>query len=225
MSDRDVKHYIGVLDIYGFEVFEHNSFEQLCINYANEKLQQQFNQHIFKLEQQEYEKEKIDWSYIEFSDNQECLDLLEKKPFCIFSLLDEQSIFPKASAQTLTEKYHQAFATKANVGTNQRGHKYYEKPRWGNTLFTIVHYAGKVTYDTESFIEKNKDYIVPEHITIMEKSQRKFMSDLFANFWKKNGQQFGAREPRKRFGRWWLENFSIYKCGLTVQGLPEPTDG
>jgi len=186
-SKRAVKNSIGVLDIYGFEVFEHNSFEQLCINYANEKLQQQFNQHIFKLEQVEYEKEKIDWSYIEFADNQECLDLLDKKPFSIFSLLDEQSIFPRATPQTLTEKYNGTFNKTPTTGI----YKYYEKPRWGDRLFTIVHYAGKVTYDTETFIDKNKDYIVPEHIAIMSKSDNSFISGLFGGFFKKDSGHQG----------------------------------
>ncbi|PRP79831.1 putative myosin XI [Planoprotostelium fungivorum] len=195
-SKKPVKNTIGVLDIYGFEVFENNSFEQLCINYANEKLQQQFNQYIFKLEQVEYEKEKIDWSYIEFADNQECLDLLDKKPISIFSLLDEQSIFPRATPQllteniqTLTEKYNGTF-NKGTQGTTGI-YRYYEKPRWGDRLFTIIHYAGKVTYDTETFIDKNKDYIVPEHITIMERSTQAFVAGLFGNFFKNDNQQQG----------------------------------
>lgn len=87
--------YIGVLDIYGFESFQVNSFEQFCINYANEKLQQQFNQQVFKLEQSEYQREEIDWSYIEFNENQECLDLIEKKPLCILSILGKRVILPR----------------------------------------------------------------------------------------------------------------------------------
>eukprot|EP01117_Protostelium_nocturnum_P017407 TRINITY_DN7085_c1_g5_i3.p1 TRINITY_DN7085_c1_g5~~TRINITY_DN7085_c1_g5_i3.p1 ORF type:complete len:1433 (-),score=309.06 TRINITY_DN7085_c1_g5_i3:27-4325(-) len=189
-AKKPFKSYIGVLDIYGFEVFENNSFEQLCINYANEKLQQHFNQHIFKLEQIEYEKEKIDWSYIQFADNQDCLDLLEKKPICIFTLLDEQSIFPKATSQTLSEKFYSTFNKPNTISS-----KYFEKPRWGNTLFTVSHYAGKVTYDTDSFIDKNKDFIVPEHISIMESSKNSFIKNLFANFWKKTTVSTSGKGP------------------------------
>ena len=96
-QDSNSKHFIGVLDIYGFESFKSNSFEQFCINLANEKLQQHFNQHVFKTEQEEYEREEIDWSYIEFVDNQDVLDLIEKKPAGIISLLDEACMFPSTT--------------------------------------------------------------------------------------------------------------------------------
>jgi len=96
-QDPDAFAVVGVLDIYGFEAFKENDFEQFCINLANEKLQQHFNQHVFKMEQAEYEKEKIDWSYIKFVDNQDVLDLIEKKPFGIIDLLDETCRFQNVS--------------------------------------------------------------------------------------------------------------------------------
>jgi myosin-5 len=116
--DQESKRFIGVLDIYGFEFFEKNSFEQFCINWANEKLQQQFNQHIFKLEQAEYVREKIDWAYIEFADNQPILSLIEDK-LGIVSILDEQCRFPKSDHITFAEKLFQDFAK----------NQYFEKPK------------------------------------------------------------------------------------------------
>ncbi|KAF2078544.1 hypothetical protein CYY_000168 [Polysphondylium violaceum] len=165
------KSFIGVLDIYGFESFEVNGFEQFCINYANEKLQQLFNQHVFKEEQQEYIKEKIDWSYIDFNDNQDTLDLIEKKPICILSLLDEETMFPKATAQTLATKLYSKLTGQAK----------FERPRFSNTAFTINHYAGKVTYETDQFLDKNKDFIIPEQISILQKSEFAFIGVLLSH--------------------------------------------
>ncbi|KAM9974680.1 hypothetical protein ACTFIW_008142 [Dictyostelium discoideum] len=161
--------FIGILDIYGFESFESNSYEQFTINYANEKLQNQFNHQIFKLEQLEYEKEKIDWSYIEFSDNQDCIDLIEKKPLGILSILDEESQFPKSTPSTLCTKLY----------NNHSKSKNFEKPRFSQTHFIIDHYAGKVEYDTNLFLEKNKDFIISEQVSALESSNWKFLTNLF----------------------------------------------
>ncbi|CAI5513551.1 unnamed protein product [Closterium sp. Naga37s-1] len=160
---------IGVLDIYGFESFQTNSFEQFCINLANEKLQQHFNQHVFKAEQDEYEREEIDWSYIEFVDNKDVLELIEKKPMGIIALLDEQCMFPKSSAETFATKLYQSCGA----------HSRFEKPKLSQTDFTIDHYAGKVTYQTELFLDKNKDYVVMEHQELMNHSKCSFVSGLF----------------------------------------------
>jgi myosin-5 len=127
--------FIGVLDIYGFEVFEHNSFEQLCINYANEKLQSLFNDQVLQYEQQEYVKEGIQWTNIEYKDNKECLELIEKKPGGLLSLLDEESQFPKATDDSFALKLY------ANLSKS----KYFEKPRFGNQEFIVRHYAAKVS--------------------------------------------------------------------------------
>ncbi|RAL52847.1 hypothetical protein DM860_007615 [Cuscuta australis] len=168
-QDRDSRIQIGVLDIYGFECFVQNSFEQFCINFANEKLQQHFNEHVFKMEQEEYQKEEINWSYIEFIDNQDVLDLIEKKPIGIIALLDEACMFPKSTHQTFSNKLFQNF----------RGHTRLERAKFSETDFTLSHYAGKVTYKTESFIDKNRDYIVVEHRHLLCSSKCSFVAGLF----------------------------------------------
>eukprot|EP00026_Physarum_polycephalum_P000139 Phypoly_transcript_00139.p1 GENE.Phypoly_transcript_00139~~Phypoly_transcript_00139.p1 ORF type:complete len:2086 (+),score=546.87 Phypoly_transcript_00139:143-6400(+) len=184
VTKKKPKSFIGILDIYGFECFEKNGFEQFCINFANEKLQQLFNLHVFKEEQQEYIKEKIDWNYVDFADNQDTLDLIEKKPMCILTLLDEESTFPKATKDT--------FANKLYAKLTQ--HARFEKPRFSNSAFTISHYAGKVTYDTEGFLEKNKDYIIPEQLAVLQKSDFPFMKTLIkAVVQAQGGQQSGTK--------------------------------
>ncbi|KAK6781136.1 hypothetical protein RDI58_023320 [Solanum bulbocastanum] len=168
-QDPDSILSIGVLDIYGFESFKTNSFEQFCINLTNEKLQQHFNQHVFKMEQEEYTKEEIDWSYIEFIDNQDILDLIEKKPGGIIALLDEACMFPRSTHETFAEKLYQTF----------KDHKRFSKPKLSRTDFTVCHYAGDVTYQTEFFLDKNKDYVVPEHQATLIASKCPFVSGLF----------------------------------------------
>jgi len=168
-QDASSKCLIGVLDIYGFESFKSNSFEQFCINYTNEKLQQHFNQHVFKMEQEEYTKEQIDWSYIEFVDNQDVLDLIEKKPGGVIALLDEACMFPKSTHETFAQKLYQTF---------QR-HKRFVKPKLSRTDFTICHYAGEVLYQSDQFLDKNKDYVVAEHQELLSASKCSFISGLF----------------------------------------------
>ncbi|WRX08322.1 IQ motif [Theobroma cacao] len=192
-QDPDSKFLIGVLDIYGFESFKTNSFEQFCINLTNEKLQQHFNQHVFKMEQEEYTKEEINWSYIEFVDNQDVLDLIEKekkiggrmvgeeksverrrwvnceKPGGIIALLDEACMFPRSTHETFAQKLYQTF----------KNHKRFSKPKLSRCDFTISHYAGDVTYQTELFLDKNKDYVVAEHQALLGASKCSFVSGLF----------------------------------------------
>ncbi|KAL5712216.1 hypothetical protein ACHQM5_014407 [Ranunculus cassubicifolius] len=160
---------IGVLDIYGFESFETNSFEQFCINFTNEKLQQHFNQYVFKMEQGEYTEEEIDWSYIEFVDNQDVLDLIEKKPGGIISLLDEACMFPRSTHETFCTKLYQTF----------KSHKRFIKPKLSSTNFTIAHFAGEVLYQADQFLEKNKDYVVAEHQELLSTSRCSFVAGLF----------------------------------------------
>ncbi|KAF1898314.1 hypothetical protein Lal_00033081 [Lupinus albus] len=168
-QDPESKSLIGVLDIYGFESFKNNSFEQFCINLTNEKLQQHFNQHVFKMEQEEYKTEEIDWSYIEFVDNQDILDLIEKKPGGIIALLDEACMFPRSTHETFAQKLYQTF----------KNHKRFSKPKLSRTDFTICHYAGDVTYQADYFLDKNKDYVVAEHQELLYASKCPFVSSLF----------------------------------------------
>ncbi|KAL5222227.1 hypothetical protein ABZP36_026940 [Zizania latifolia] len=160
---------IGVLDIYGFESFKTNSFEQLCINFTNEKLQQHFNQNVFKMEQEEYTREQINWSYIEFVDNQDVLDLIEKKPGGVIALLDEACMFPKSTHETFSQKLYEKF----------KNHKRFTKPKLSRTAFTIQHYAGDVIYQSDHFLDKNKDYVVVEHQELLNASRCSFVSVLF----------------------------------------------
>ncbi|XP_057868018.2 myosin-9 isoform X2 [Cryptomeria japonica] len=168
-QDPNSKTLIGVLDIYGFESFKNNSFEQFCINLTNEKLQQHFNQHVFKMEQDEYTREEIDWSYIEFVDNQDVLDLIEKKPGGIVALLDEACMFPRSTHETFAQKLYQTF----------KNNKRFSKPKLSRTDFTICHYAGDVTYQTDLFLDKNKDYVVAEHQGLLNSSKCSFVAGLF----------------------------------------------
>ncbi|KAI8657334.1 hypothetical protein NCS57_01111400 [Fusarium keratoplasticum] len=164
-----VTSFIGVLDIYGFEHFAKNSFEQFCINYANEKLQQEFNQHVFKLEQEEYLREQIDWTFIDFSDNQPCIDLIEGR-MGILSLLDEESRLPMGSDEQFVTKLHHNFSTDK--------HKFYKKPRFGKSAFTVCHYAIDVTYESEGFIEKNRDTVPDEHMAVLRASSNDFLKKV-----------------------------------------------
>uniref|UniRef100_A0A665W1W5 Myosin VAb n=1 Tax=Echeneis naucrates TaxID=173247 RepID=A0A665W1W5_ECHNA len=161
--------FIGVLDIYGFETFDVNSFEQFCINYANEKLQQQFNLHVFKLEQEEYMKEEIPWTLIDFYDNQPCINLIEAK-LGVLDLLDEECKMPKGSDDTWAQKLY-------NTLLKQNAH--FDKPRLSNRAFIIHHFADKVEYQCEGFLEKNKDTVNEEQINVLKKSKFDFLLKLF----------------------------------------------
>ncbi|KAH6603373.1 myosin head [Trichoderma cornu-damae] len=165
-----VTSFIGVLDIYGFEHFAKNSFEQFCINYANEKLQQEFNQHVFKLEQEEYLREQIDWTFIDFSDNQPCIDLIEGK-MGILSLLDEESRLPMGSDDQFVTKLHHNFAT-------EKKQPFFKKPRFGKSAFTVCHYAVDVTYESEGFIEKNRDTVPDEHMAVLRATSNSFLKHV-----------------------------------------------
>nr|XP_028562636.1 unconventional myosin-Va isoform X8 [Podarcis muralis] len=162
--------FIGVLDIYGFETFEINSFEQFCINYANEKLQQQFNMHVFKLEQEEYMREQIPWTLIDFYDNQPCINLIEAK-LGILDLLDEECKMPKGSDNSWAQKLYNTHLNKSVL---------FEKPRMSNKAFIVQHFADKVEYQCEGFLEKNKDTVYEEQIKVLKSSKKfKMLPELF----------------------------------------------
>uniref|UniRef100_A0AAQ4QY18 Myosin VAb n=1 Tax=Gasterosteus aculeatus aculeatus TaxID=481459 RepID=A0AAQ4QY18_GASAC len=161
--------FIGVLDIYGFETFDVNSFEQFCINYANEKLQQQFNLHVFKLEQEEYLREEISWTLIDFADNQPCIDLIEAK-LGVLDLLDEECKMPKGSDDTWAQKLY-------NTLLKQNAH--FDKPRMSNRAFIVHHFADKVEYQCDGFLEKNKDTVNEEQINVLKKSKVDWLLKLF----------------------------------------------
>ncbi|KAM4619301.1 unconventional myosin-Va-like [Polymixia lowei] len=163
--------FIGVLDIYGFETFDVNSFEQFCINYANEKLQQQFNLHVFKLEQEEYMKEQIPWTLIDFYDNEPCINLIEAK-MGVLDLLDEECKMPKGSDDTWAQKLYTSLL-------KQKAH--FDKPRLSNRAFIIHHFADKVEYQCEGFLEKNKDTINEEQINVLKMSKFDLVLKLFHN--------------------------------------------
>lgn len=148
---NEVTASIGVLDIFGFETFGRNSFEQLCINYTNEALQQQFNKYVFKLEQQEYEKEGIMWKFISFPDNQDVLDLIDKKRTGILALLDEQCILPRSTDRKLTGNLYGRCDKHPRFSASSAQRV--------DFLFSIEHYAGFVEYCTDGWIEKNKDQL------------------------------------------------------------------
>uniref|UniRef100_A0A8B9L2W4 Myosin IXA n=1 Tax=Astyanax mexicanus TaxID=7994 RepID=A0A8B9L2W4_ASTMX len=159
---------IGVLDIFGFEDYENNSFEQFCINFANERLQHYFNQHIFKLEQEEYRAEGITWHNIDYIDNTGCINLISKKPTALLHLLDEECNFPQATNQTLLDKFKR----------QHDGNSYIEFPAVMEPAFIIRHYAGKVKYGVKDFREKNTDHMRPDIVALLKSSKNAFICSL-----------------------------------------------
>ncbi|KAG9350481.1 hypothetical protein JZ751_026847 [Albula glossodonta] len=173
-TKRQGASFIGILDIAGFEIFELNSFEQLCINYTNEKLQQLFNHTMFILEQEEYQREGIEWNFIDFGlDLQPCIDLIEKTagPPGILALLDEECWFPKATDKSFVEKVAQ------ELGTHPKFHK--AKMLKDDADFCIIHYAGKVDYKADEWLMKNMDPLNDNVTTLLNQSSDKFVSDLW----------------------------------------------
>lgn len=192
MGKHQTGRSISILDIYGFESFQKNSFEQFCINYANERLQQHFNRHLLKLEQEEYELDGIDWTKVDFEDNQDCLDLFEKRPIGLISLLDEESNFPKASDLTFATKLKQHLSASSCFKGERDG------------AFIVHHYAGEVLYETGGFLEKNRDPLHSDTIQLLSSCTGQ-LPHLFASTWLNQSQKdvsssilLGMSAPQKQ---------------------------
>ncbi|KAK2514410.1 Myo7b [Columba guinea] len=167
---KDRRQSIGLLDIFGFENFSNNSFEQLCINIANEHLQQFFVHHVFKLEQEEYLAENITWRNIDFTDNHQALEVIALKPMNIISLIDEESKFPKGTDATMLVKINSLHG-KSNI---------YIPPRSvHDTKFGINHFAGVVFYESKDFLEKNRDTLSANVMQVVHSSKNKFLKEIF----------------------------------------------
>ncbi|CAB1449695.1 unnamed protein product [Pleuronectes platessa] len=189
------QYYIGVLDIAGFEIFDYNSLEQLCINFTNEKLQQFFNHHMFVLEQEEYKKEGIEWEFIDFGmDLAACIELIEK-PMGIFSILEEECMFPKASDTTFKNKLHDQHLGKT---------KAFEKPKPGKgkaeAHFSLVHYAGTVDYNITGWLEKNKDPLNDSVVQLYQKASNKLLALLYASHFAADEAAAGKKGAKKKGG-------------------------
>ncbi|XP_053826107.1 unconventional myosin-VIIa isoform X1 [Vidua macroura] len=167
---KSIRRSIGLLDIFGFENFTVNSFEQLCINFANENLQQFFVRHVFKLEQEEYNLENINWQHIEFTDNQDALDMIAIKPMNIISLIDEESKFPKGTDATMLHKLNSQHKLNTNYIPPKNNYE---------TQFGINHFAGIVYYETKGFLEKNRDTLHGDIIQLVHSSKNKFIKQIF----------------------------------------------
>merc|ERR1719334_949571 len=193
-TDLPRSYFCGVLDIAGFEIFDFNTFEQLCINFTNEKLQQFFNHHMFVLEQEEYKKEGIEWVTMNFGmDLQACIDLLEK-PKGVFSTLEEQSIVPKATDQTFIAKLYE---------THEKKNPAFIKPKpgksnKGNSHFICRHYAGEVGYNLDNWLEKNKDPLNGSVVELLQKSSSKLIREQLFPLPKEGDQQQTSGKKKKK---------------------------
>ncbi|XP_044901245.1 myosin-13 isoform X3 [Felis catus] len=190
------QYFIGVLDIAGFEIFDFNSLEQLCINFTNEKLQQFFNHHMFVLEQEEYKKEGIEWEFIDFGmDLAACIELIEK-PMGIFSILEEECMFPKATDTSFKNKLYDQHLGKSNN---------FQKPKpakgKAEAHFSLVHYAGTVDYNIAGWLDKNKDPLNETVVGLYQKSSLKLLSFLFSNYaGAEAGDSGGSKKGGKKKG-------------------------
>ncbi|XP_066262051.1 myosin heavy chain, muscle isoform X22 [Euwallacea similis] len=200
------QHFIGVLDIAGFEIFDYNGFEQLCINFTNEKLQQFFNHHMFVLEQEEYKVEGIEWVFIDFGmDLAACIELIEK-PMGILSILEEESMFPKATDQTFVEKLNTNHLGKSPNFQKPKP----PKPGQQAAHFTLGHYAGNVPYNITGWLEKNKDPLNDTVVDLFKKGSNKLLVEIFADH---PGQSGGgdAKGGRGKKGGGFATVSSAYK--------------
>ncbi|XP_050076429.1 myosin heavy chain, muscle isoform X1 [Anopheles maculipalpis] len=199
--------FIGVLDIAGFEIFDFNGFEQLCINFTNEKLQQFFNHHMFVLEQEEYQREGIEWTFIDFGmDLQQCIELIEK-PMGILSILEEESMFPKATDQTFAEKLMTNHLGKSAPFMKPRP----PKPGIPAGHFAIGHYAGVVSYNITGWLEKNKDPLNDTVVDQFKKGSNALMVEIFADHPGQSADPAAAKGGRGKKGAGFATVSSSYK--------------
>ncbi|XP_035775736.1 myosin heavy chain, muscle-like isoform X14 [Anopheles albimanus] len=199
--------FIGVLDIAGFEIFDYNGFEQLCINFTNEKLQQFFNHHMFVLEQEEYKKEGINWAFIDFGmDLLACIDLIEK-PMGILSILEEESMFPKATDQTFAEKLMTNHLGKSAPFQKPRP----PKPGCQAGHFAIGHYAGVVSYNITGWLEKNKDPLNDTVVDQFKKGTNALVVEIFADHPGQSADPAASKGGRGKKGAGFATVSSSYK--------------
>ncbi|NP_001107189.1 myosin-1 [Canis lupus familiaris] len=189
------QYFIGVLDIAGFEIFDFNSLEQLCINFTNEKLQQFFNHHMFVLEQEEYKKEGIEWEFIDFGmDLAACIELIEK-PMGIFSILEEECMFPKATDTSFKNKLYEQHLGKSNN---------FQKPKPAKgkveAHFSLIHYAGTVDYNIGGWLDKNKDPLNETVVGLYQKSAMKTLANLFSGATAAEAEAGGGKKGGKKKG-------------------------
>lgn len=203
------QHFIGVLDIAGFEIFDYNGFEQLCINFTNEKLQQFFNHHMFVLEQEEYKREGIEWTFIDFGmDLQQCIELIEK-PMGILSILEEESMFPKATDKTFEEKLMNNHLGKSPNFQKPKPPKPGQQP----AHFAIGHYAGTVSYNITGWLEKNKDPLNDTVVDQFKKGTNKLLVEIFADHPGQSGGggDAGGKGGKRTKGSGFMTVSSLYK--------------
>ncbi|XP_035775742.1 myosin heavy chain, muscle-like isoform X19 [Anopheles albimanus] len=199
--------FIGVLDIAGFEIFDYNGFEQLCINFTNEKLQQFFNHHMFVLEQEEYKKEGINWAFIDFGmDLLACIELIEK-PMGILSILEEESMFPKATDQTFAEKLMTNHLGKSAPFQKPRP----PKPGCQAGHFAIGHYAGVVSYNITGWLEKNKDPLNDTVVDQFKKGTNALVVEIFADHPGQSADPAASKGGRGKKGAGFATVSSSYK--------------
>ncbi|XP_050101334.1 myosin heavy chain, muscle isoform X22 [Anopheles aquasalis] len=199
--------FIGVLDIAGFEIFDYNGFEQLCINFTNEKLQQFFNHHMFVLEQEEYKKEGINWAFIDFGmDLLACIELIEK-PMGILSILEEESMFPKATDQTFAEKLMTNHLGKSAPFQKPRP----PKPGCQAGHFAIGHYAGCVSYNITGWLEKNKDPLNDTVVDQFKKGTNLLVVEIFADHPGQSADPAASKGGRGKKGAGFATVSSSYK--------------
>ncbi|XP_065587651.1 myosin-IIIa isoform X2 [Cyrtonyx montezumae] len=205
LSGSDDGLNIGILDIFGFENFKKNSFEQLCINIANEQIQFYFNQHVFAWEQNEYLYEGVDARVIEYEDNRPLLDMFLQKPMGLLSLLDEESRFPQATDQTLVEKFEDNLKS-----------KYFWRPKRVDLTFGIYHYAGKVLYNASGFLAKNRDTLPADIVLLLRSSENNLIRQLVTHPLTKTGNLAHSKSKTTISYQMWTPQKSISRTKLDI---------